>query len=85
MDHGLPGSSAHGILQARIMEWPFTSPGISEVIVVSPSNLDSSLFFIQPRISHDVLCIEVKQAVTVYSLEVLLILFGTSLLFHVQF
>ena len=30
---------------------------ISEVIDISPSNLDSSLCFIQPGISHDVLCI----------------------------
>ena len=30
---------------------------ISEVIDISPSNLDSSLCFIQPSISHDVLCI----------------------------
>ena len=30
---------------------------ISEVIDISPSNLDSSLCFIQTRISHDVLCI----------------------------
>ena len=33
---------------------------ISEVIDISPGNLDSSLCFIQPSISHDVLCIEVK-------------------------
>ena len=33
---------------------------ISEVIDISPSNLDSSLCFIHPSISHDVLCIEVK-------------------------
>ena len=33
---------------------------ISEVIDISPSNLDSSLCFIQISISHDVLCIEVK-------------------------
>ena len=33
---------------------------ISEVIYISPSNLDSSLCFIQPDILHDVLCIEVK-------------------------
>ena len=33
---------------------------ISEIIGISPSNLDSSLCFIQPGISHDVLCIEVK-------------------------
>ena len=30
---------------------------ISEVIDISPDNLDSSLCFIQPGISHDVLCI----------------------------
>ena len=30
---------------------------ISEVIGISPGNLDSSLCFIQPGISHDVLCI----------------------------
>ena len=29
---------------------------ICEVIDISPGNLDSSLFFIQPSISHDVLC-----------------------------
>ena len=33
---------------------------ISEVIDISPSNLDSSLCFIQPSSSHDVLCLEVK-------------------------
>ena len=33
---------------------------ISEVIDISPSNLDSSLCFFQPSVSHDVLCIEVK-------------------------
>ena len=30
---------------------------ISEVIDISPGNLDSSLCFFQPSISHDVLCI----------------------------
>ena len=35
---------------------------ISEVIDISPSNLDSSSCFLQSSISHDVLCIEVKQA-----------------------
>ena len=33
---------------------------ISEVIDISPSNLDSSLCFFHPSVSHDVLCIEVK-------------------------
>ena len=32
----------------------------SEVIDISPSNLDSSLCFFQSSISHHVLCIEVK-------------------------
>ena len=33
---------------------------IFEVIDISPSNLDSSLCFLQPGISHDVFCVEVK-------------------------
>ena len=33
---------------------------ISEVIDISPGNLDSSLCFLQPSVSHDVLCIEVN-------------------------
>jgi len=33
---------------------------ISKVVDISPGNLDSSLCFIQPSISYDVLCIEVK-------------------------
>ena len=33
---------------------------ISEIIDISPGNLDSGLWFIQPGISHDVLCIEVE-------------------------
>ena len=32
-------------------------PCVSEVIDISPGNLDSSLCFFQPSISHDVLCI----------------------------
>ena len=32
----------------------------NEVIDISLGNLDSSLCFIQPSVSHDVLCIEVK-------------------------
>ena len=33
---------------------------ISEVIDMFAGNLDSSLCFFQPRVSHDVLCIQVK-------------------------
>ena len=43
---------------------------ISEVIDISPGNLDYSSGFIQPRISLDVLCIDVK-CVTIYSLDIL--------------
>ena len=35
---------------------------ISEVIDISPGNLDSSLCFFQPSVSHDIVCIEVKLA-----------------------
>ena len=35
-------------------------PLSSEVIDISPGNLDSSLCFFQTSVSHDVLCIEVK-------------------------
>ena len=59
---------------------------ISEIIDIFAGNLDSSLCFLQPSISHDVLCILVKiSRVTIYGLDVLLSWFGTSLLFHVQF
>ena len=58
---------------------------ISEVIDISPSNLDSSLCFIKPCISHDTLHISYISRVTIYSLDKLLSQFGTSLLFHVWF
>ena len=47
MDHSLPGSSVHGILQARILEWVATpgrssfkdlpDPGIKPVFRLSPA------------------------------------------------
>ena len=43
----------------------FSSSSLSAIRVIidiSPINLDSSLCFIQPSVSHDVLCIQVKQA-----------------------
>ena len=33
---------------------------ISEVTDISPGNLDSSLCFLQPSISHDVICMEIQ-------------------------
>ena len=41
-------------------------------IDISPGILDSSLCFIQPGISHDVLCISYISRVTIYSLDILL-------------
>ena len=41
---------------------------ISEVIGISPSNHDSSLWFIQSSILHDVICMKVKLKVTQLSL-----------------
>ena len=50
MDCSLPGSSVHGILQARILEWvamPFSrdlpNPGIEPVSLVSPALQADSL------------------------------------------
>ena len=51
-------------LSSRVSFFAFCHKGgvicISEVIDISSSNLDSSLCFFQPSVSHDVLCIEVK-------------------------
>ena len=46
-----------------ILYWCFSFWLTSLCIIgsdISPSNLDSSLCFLQPRVSHDILCIEVK-------------------------
>ena len=50
-------NSSHEVAKVLPLGW-FTC--ISEVVEISPGNLDSSLCLIQPSISHDVLCIEVK-------------------------
>ena len=42
---------------------------VSEVIAISPSNLDSSLCFIQPSISHDVLCISLEKTLMLGKIE----------------
>ena len=39
MEHSLPGSSVHGIFQARILEWvafPLSNPGIKPVSLGHP-------------------------------------------------
>ena len=78
-----------------LIKRPFSSSSLSDIrvvasaylrlLIISASNLDSSLWFIQPSISHDVLCIEVKWAGWQYSLVLLLSQFWTSQLFHVRF
>ena len=57
---------------------------ISDFVDISPFNFDSSLWFIQPGISHGLLCIEIKmKKMTIYHLVLLLSQFWTNLLFHV--
>ena len=74
MDFSLLRSSIHGIFQATVLEWVAISFSrgssqprdqtkddvicTSKVIDISTGNLDSRLCFIQPGISHDVLCID---------------------------
>ena len=66
--NGPTHTSIHGYWKNHSFDYMFTFRHkgvvicISEVIDVSPNNLDSSLCFIQPGISHDVLCIQVKEA-----------------------
>ena len=49
-------SSSHQV--AKVLESDIIC--VSEVVDISPGNLNSSLCFIQPSILHDILCIEVK-------------------------
>ena len=51
---------ALAVLLVALAVTPFFFPLVFEVIDISPGNLDSSLCFFQPSVSHDVLCIEVK-------------------------
>ena len=56
---------------------------MSDVIDISPGNLDSRLCLLQPVFL--IFYIEYKVQMTKYSLDVLVFLFWTSLLFHIQF
>ena len=58
-DRGAWWAAIYGVAQSRTwLKWLSSSSiCISEVVDISPSNLDSSLWFIQLGISHDVLCI----------------------------
>ena len=74
---------SHSLQPCGLQHGSFTI-SISEVVDISSGNLGSSLWFIQPSILHDVLCIEVSR-VTIYSLDVVFSQFWTSQLFHVCF
>ena len=54
--------SSHYFILPRVHCHRVVSSVYLEVIDISPSNLDSTLCFFQRSVSHDVLCIEVKQA-----------------------
>ena len=53
-------SSADGHLGCFHVLAMINSAAMNIGVHVSPGNLDSSLCFTQPSVSHDVLCIEVK-------------------------
>ena len=53
-------SSRGSSVPLNFMPLRWVSSEVKEVIDISPGNLDSSLHFIQPSNSHDILCIEVK-------------------------
>ena len=55
-DHGL-GKPELLVRRAGEKAVPWLHLRLSEVIDISPGNLDCSVCFLQPGISHDVLCI----------------------------
>ena len=61
MDCSLPGSSAHGIFQARILEWSVISysgnlsvPGIKPTCLMSPALADFFFFFLTTSAAWEV-------------------------------
>ena len=72
MDRGAWCTTVHGDAKNRTrlsdfisLHFTFCHKGgvicVSEVIDISPGNLDSSLCFFQPSISHDVLLLQLRQ------------------------
>ena len=49
MDHSLPGSSAHGIFQARVLEWGAIafSGGLSWRVLINVGSLNPSFLYLQ--------------------------------------
>ena len=58
MDWSLPGSSVHGIFQARVLEWgaiAFCSTGASRVIKLSQRNIgETDVYVVSERKNVDV-------------------------------
>ena len=84
MDCSLPGSCVHGIFRARVLEWG--------AIAFSAAYMRLLIFLLAiliPAVLHPAQdftwCTLQISRVTIYSFDVLLSWFGTSLLFHVQF
>ena len=90
MDCSLPGSSAHGIFQVRVLEWGAIafSICIPEVVDISPGSLNPSLWFIQPGILHDVIYISlfIQQVLsTNYILQLFKLSFQQVLIKHLVY
>ena len=56
-DNSIQQNKFKKIIEDIIMINDYDMETISEVIDISPGNLDSSLCFFQSSVSHDVLCI----------------------------
>ena len=87
MDFSLPGSSVHGIFQARVLEWgaiAFSAVYLRLLIflpaILIPACASSSLVFHMMYSAYKLN----KQGDYIY-LDILLFRFVNSLLFHVQF
>ena len=53
MDWSLPGSSAHGIFQARVLEWvPLPSPRSGQVQTIARHPHSPLLFLLQPQTTY---------------------------------
>ena len=79
MDCSLPGSSIRGIFQARVLEWVAIDFSTTLLRLLIPA-CDSSILAFHMMYS----AYKLNKQVMIYSLDVLLFLFGTSLLFHVH-
>ena len=87
MDCSLPGSSVRGIFQSRVLEWVAIafSAAYLRLLIFLPAVLIPACASFSPAFLLMYSAYKLHKQVTIYSLDVLLFLFGSSLLFHVQF